>query len=91
MSVKRKADYVRKAEQTARHHCHWPGCDVQVPPAMWGCPRHWFKLPHGLRREIWRSYRPGQEEDKNPSKEYLEVARRVQEWIRENGDGERLC
>jgi len=31
-----KADYVRSQGQTRNHHCHWPGCDKQVPPAMWG-------------------------------------------------------
>lgn len=32
-----KADYARSQGQTREHHCHWPGCDKQVPPAMWGC------------------------------------------------------
>lgn len=80
----RKVDYVKEQPQTGDHQCHWPGCTMQVPPAMWGCQRHWFKLPESLRRDIWQAYRPGQEIDKKPSREYVEVAKQVQEWIKEN-------
>lgn len=76
-----KADYVRKQSQFRDHHCHWPGCDKQVPPAMWGCKAHWFRLPKTLRDRIWATYRPGQEVDMNPSREYLDAANAVQEWI----------
>lgn len=76
-----KADYVRRQPQTRNHHCHWPGCEKQVPPAMWGCKSHWFKLPSILRAKIWRTYRPGQEVTMTPSAEYVAVAREVQEWI----------
>lgn len=79
-----KADYVNSQGQDRRHSCHWPGCDKQVSPAMWGCKPHWFKLPKNLRDRIWAAYVPGQEKRMNPSDEYLEVARAVQEWIREN-------
>lgn len=47
---------------------------------MWGCSKHWFTLPLRLRNAIWRAYRPGQEDDKRPSGEYLAIAREVQEW-----------
>ena len=63
------------------HTCHWPECDVEVPPEMWGCKKHWFMLPHGLRQRIWATYRPGQEIDKNPSARYLHAANEVQAWI----------
>jgi hypothetical protein len=76
-----KADYVRAQKQSRDHHCHWPGCDKQVPPAMWGCKRHWFMLPALLRAKIWRAYVPGQEIDATPTKEYLTVAHEVQAWI----------
>lgn len=76
-----KSDYVLNQPQTRAHHCHWPGCDKQVPPAMWGCKTHWFKLPSALRSKIWRHYRPGQEKDMRPSPEYLEAANEVQAWI----------
>lgn len=84
-TIGQKADYVRRAGQTRNHHCHWPGCEKQVPPAMWGCKTHWFKLPRALRNKIWRCYEPGQEVDLTPSAEYLAVAHEVQEWIAANG------
>lgn len=74
--------YVRSQSQTRNHECHWPGCERQVPPAMWGCRAHWFALPEALRDKIWRAYRPGQERDMSPSAEYLEAADEVQRWIR---------
>ena len=84
-TVGQKADHVRSAAQTRRHTCHWPDCEKQVPPAMWGCKQHWFMLPRALRNKVWRAYRPGQEDSMDPSQDYLEVAREVQQWIAENG------
>jgi hypothetical protein len=80
-----KAAYVVKQRQTRKHHCHWPGCEKQCPPAMWGCKPHWFALPKHLRDAIWRAYRPGQEVNGTPSREYVAVAREVQQWIQDNG------
>lgn len=80
----RKADYVKSQSQTRQHTCHWPGCEKQVPPAMWGCKTHWFRLPTRLRNRIWATYRTGQEIDMKPSEKYLEVATEVQQWIRDN-------
>lgn len=79
-----KAEYVRHAPHVKGHTCHWPGCGKEVPPAMWGCKQHWFRLPAALRAKVWRTYRPGQEVDKRPSDAYLAVAREVQNWIEEN-------
>lgn len=62
------------------HTCHWPGCTRFVPPKMWGCRKHWFRLPKRLRDKIWETYVPGQEIRKDPSPEYLEVADEVQTW-----------
>jgi hypothetical protein len=81
-----KARYVKSQGQTRAHECHWPGCTRQVPPAMWGCPFHWFKLPKTLRDRVWAAYRPGQEIDMSPSDEYMQVAADVQAWIAEHGD-----
>ncbi|WP_439606827.1 hypothetical protein [Hydrogenophaga sp.] len=78
-----KAAYVKSQGQTRKHHCHWPGCEKQVPPAMWGCSTHWFKLPAALRSKIWATYRPGQEVNGTPSTAYVEVAKEVQMWIKE--------
>jgi len=78
-----KVAYVKREGQTRKHHCHWPGCDQQVPPAKWGCTKHWFKLPKNLRDKIWLTFRPGQEKTYTPSREYVAVAREVQTWISE--------
>lgn len=80
-----KADYVRGAPKMAGHLCHWPGCTREVPPAMWGCTRHWYRIPKPLRDRIWRTYQPGQEISKTPSAAYLTAARDVQDWIAANG------
>ena len=79
----KKADYVRSQPQTRKHHCHWPGCEKQVPPAMWGCKDHWFALPAGLRARVWATYKPGQEINGTPSAAYIEAAKTVQAWIAE--------
>lgn len=79
-----KRDHVRASRQSRRHTCHWPGCTTQCPPVMWGCKKHWFKLPKFLRDKIWDAYVPGQEERLDPSSEYLDVAHEVQEWIKAN-------
>lgn len=81
---RQKVDHVRRAQQTRSHTCHWPGCTQQVPPAMWGCKSHWFRLPKALRDRIWATYRAGQEETLTPSVAYLEAADAVQCWIRQN-------
>ena len=87
-SIGAKVSHVREeiAADTGahRHHCHWPGCDEDVPPATWGCKRHWYMLPKSHRDRIWATYRPGQEVTKTPSREYVGVAREVQRWIEEN-------
>lgn len=82
-----KAAYVKAQPHALGHKCHWPGCERDVPPAMWGCRSHWFKLPARLRAAVWRAYQPGQEITKDPSPEYIAVAREVQAWIAsvENG------
>ena len=84
-----KRNYVKQQEQTRHHTCHWPGCDRQVPPAMWGCKPHWFKLPKRLRDAIWRTFEPGQEVDMTPSKLYLQASDDVDRWISTQGLGER--
>jgi hypothetical protein len=76
-----KADYVRAAPNDGRHTCHWPGCATRVPAAMWGCRPHWYRLPLGLRNQVWAAFVPGQEVTKTPSRRYVAVARKVQAWI----------
>lgn len=79
-----KVAHVKRAGQTRDHVCHWPGCGKQVPPAAWGCKGCWFKLPKRLRDRIWATYRIGQEATMSPSREYVAVAREVQDWIAEH-------
>ncbi len=69
-----------------KHECHWPTCKTEVPPAMWGCKKHWFKLPKRLRNRVWATYKPGQEITKTPSQDYLNVIHDVQIWADKNPD-----
>jgi hypothetical protein len=80
-TIASKVAYVKGKGQTRDHHCHWPGCPEQTPPAKWGCTRHWFKLPKDLRDRIWLTFDPGQEVNGTPSTAYLAAARAVQDWI----------
>ena len=64
--------------------CHWPGCERQVPPHSWACAEHWAALPKRLRDRVARAYRPGQEIDKQPSREYIQTAQEVHHWMVEH-------
>lgn len=79
-----KVQYVKSQKQIREHTCHWPGCGKQCKPAYWGCYSCWMRLPRYLREKIWETFKPGQEVKGTPSREYVAVAREVQEWIREN-------
>lgn len=68
------------------HTCHWSGCDVPVPPRMWGCAYHWHQLPSYLRIKIRTHYRPGQEVDKKPSRAYLIAALEASQWVDRHGN-----
>ena len=85
----KKIEYVRRQMVKLvigdKHTCHWPGCGKVVPPALWGCREHWYRLPLLLRAKVWRSYRPGQEVTKDPSPEYLEAAKEIKKWILDHG------
>lgn len=78
MNARRGYRYPFKRE--SGHRCHKRTCDRFVPASMLACKPHWYELPQELRTEIWRTYRKGQEVDKRPSAEYLEAARRCQEF-----------
>lgn len=58
-----------------RHTCHAEGCEVGVAPKLLMCLKHWRMVPKPLQVQVWRHYRPGQENDKRPTAEYLEAAR----------------
>lgn len=64
-----------------RHECHAEGCSVPVPPSLLMCPRHWKLLPPDLRAAVYEHYRPGQERDKRPSIDYLDVMQRAINYV----------
>lgn len=57
------------------HHCHATNCQTPVPPEMFMCRKHWYKVPKSIRAKIWKTYRDGQCDDMEPSKEYCETAK----------------
>lgn len=59
------------------HTCHARSCVVAVPPRLLMCLTHWRMVPKPLQQRVWAEYRPGQEVDKNPSREYLAAAQRA--------------
>lgn len=57
------------------HTCHATGCKNHVPPEMFMCRYHWFRLRNYHRAAIWSTYRPGQCDDWNISQEYSNAAK----------------
>ncbi len=57
------------------HHCHAEGCTRKVKPELLMCFYHWRMVPKDLQREVWRHYRAGQCDDKNPSRDYMAAAK----------------
>lgn len=68
------------------HHCHARGCEVAVPPKIFMCRRHWYALPKPMRDAVWATYRPGQEIDKRPSREYLDASKQAIDWLAAKGN-----
>lgn len=56
------------------HKCHHPTCEKHIARPMFACAHHWFALPARLRSALMKVYRPGQEVDKQPSREYMDAA-----------------
>jgi len=42
---------------------------------MFMCRKHWFMVPARMRDRIWATYRRGQCDDWQPSKEYCDTAK----------------
>ncbi len=55
------------------HTCHAHGCPTTVPPKLFMCRLHWYRVRAPLRALVWAHYRPGQERDKRPTPAYLAV------------------
>ena len=64
-----------------KHPCHAEGCEVEVPPRMLMCIKHWRMVPRPLQALVWRHYVPGQEIRKDPTREYLEVQKQAVEIV----------
>lgn len=62
------------------HTCHATSCNVNVPPEMFMCRRHWFMLPVRMRGRIWSTYRSGQCDDMAPSRDYCDAAKACVEF-----------
>lgn len=80
----RKAEYVRAEAakpHDGSHLCHAVACERPVPPAILMCAEHWRMVPGELQREVWRTYRPGQERDKHPSAAYVQAQKRAIEAV----------
>lgn len=56
------------------HKCHVPYCAKEVKPEYLMCFRHWNFVPKTLQNDVWRHYRKGQCDDKNPSAEWMKAA-----------------
>ena len=56
------------------HLCHAIGCETPVKPELLMCLKHWRLVPYQLQRAVWRTYRPGQCDDMDPSAEWHTAA-----------------
>lgn len=65
------------------HHCHATDCERTVPPVMFMCKPHWFKLPKPMRDRIWAAYEDGQCDTYDPSGEYCQAAKAAVIYIAE--------
>lgn len=68
-----------------RHSCFWPGCDAQINVQFLMCNPHWYRLPIGLRSDVWMHYRRGQETEGNPSPGYVKTLEAVRDWVGKYG------
>lgn len=70
------------------HTCHATACPARVPPVMFMCKPHWFKLPRAFRDRIWATYRAGQCDDMNPSREYCLAAKAAVTYLAQSEGAE---
>lgn len=77
----RIAPYEPDANGGTSHHCHARGCQREVPPKLLMCGVHWRMVPPDLQRAVWATYRPGQEIDKRPTRDYLAAAKDAIRWV----------
>lgn len=58
----------------SNHTCHALGCEVNVPPRMRMCAKHWRMVPKDCQDALWANYKRGQERTMSPSPAYLRAA-----------------
>jgi hypothetical protein len=63
-----------KVEPPPIHYCHARGCRVECDPHRLMCPPHWRMVPEPLQRAVWKHYREGQEDRKDPSAAWMKAA-----------------
>lgn len=63
------------------HFCHAVDCNERIPHKFLMCGPHWYMVPAVLRRQIWRAYTPGQEENGTPSQEWIDSARQAINFV----------
>lgn len=56
------------------HRCHARDCHTAVQPELLMCLMHWTMVPRTIKRAVWAHYRPGQCDDKDVSREWLQAA-----------------
>lgn len=47
------------------------------------CGRHWRMVPKVMQDELWAVYVNGQEDRKDPTSEYMQVAVKIRDYVRE--------
>lgn len=67
------------------HHCHARGCESAVKPELLMCWFHWKQIPKIIQQAVYLHYRPGQCDDKHPSKEWMEAADAAIGYIAKKG------
>ncbi len=65
------------------HRCHARDCSAVVLPEKLMCGTHWRMVPRVLQEAVLQFYRPGQCDDKRPSRVWLYVARAAVEAVAE--------
>jgi CDP-diacylglycerol pyrophosphatase len=68
------------AMTTPTHKCGWPTCHAKLPAHLWGCRKHWFRLPLAIRNQIYNAYRVGQNV-LTASDDYRAADEAAQKWI----------
>jgi hypothetical protein len=69
------------AEGPGIKRCHARGCPTVIESFRLMCRDHWRKVPAELQTAVWAAYRHGQENDGEPSREYLEAADKAIEAV----------